>query len=263
MLLQAIYGADIRTLDGSVIFVNTSMSELGAAGAFAVLTAYAVAYLAPTTWLAGPPTTTGEPTTGRLLRHAYLAAAASGPIAGVLYGLAAGTAIEFTYRPFLNWTLGWALPLAACATLIALAAPRIPADDLPAWLTRAKPATLHATIGATGILLMITAMAQMPMNRPGVGLIGSTGAALIGVATGLTITRIRAIRIIVATGLAIGYALVYTWPNHNALIIGYLLALTWWAIHLTGHTLRLAFPLNRTTLRRLIDPHIEKPPTQT
>ncbi|GAB3863975.1 hypothetical protein GCM10029963_73600 [Micromonospora andamanensis] len=252
MLLQATYGADIRTIEGRVIFVNTSMSELGAAGAFAVLTAYAVAYLAPTTWLAGPPTANGAPTAGRLIRHAYLAAAASGPVAGILYALAVGTVIEFTYRPFLTWTLGWTLPLAACAAVIALAAPHIPADDLPEWLTRAKPAILHAAIGATGILLMITSMSHMPINSPGVGLVGITGAALIGVATGLTITRIRAVRIIIATGLAIGYALVHTWPNHNAIIIGYLLALTWWAIHLTGHTLRLAFSFRvKATLQRL------------
>ncbi|MFI7553819.1 hypothetical protein ACIBQ2_29250 [Micromonospora sediminimaris] len=252
MLLQAAYGADVGAIDGRVIFVNTSLSELGAASAFAVLTAYAVAYLAPTTWLAGPPTPSGEPTAGRLIRHAYLAAAASGPVAGILYGLAVGTVTEFTYRPFLTWTLGWTLPLAACAAVIALAAPHIPADDLPAWLTRAKPATLHATIGTTGILLMITSMSQMPANRPGVGLVGITGAALIGVATGLTITRIRAVRVIIATGLAIGYALVHSWPNHNALILGYLLALTWWAIHLTAHTLRLAFSFRvKATLQRL------------
>ncbi|MEV6816485.1 hypothetical protein, partial [Micromonospora sp. NPDC051296] len=258
LLLQAVHSADIRTLEGRVTGVIVSMPHLGAAGALAALAAYAVAHLAPTTWLAGPsrtPTPTAEPTTGRLIRHGYLAAAVGGPVTAALYGLAFGTAVEFTYRPFLTWTLGWALPLAACAILIAAAAPRIPANDLPEWLTRAKPVTTHATIAATGILLMITALTQMPMNSTGVGLIGSTGAALIGIATGLTITRIRTIRIITATGLAIGYALVLTWPNHGALITGYLIALTWWAINLTAHTLRLAFRDVRATIQRITDGH--------
>ncbi|MFI7077179.1 hypothetical protein ACIBO1_07790 [Micromonospora sp. NPDC049903] len=252
LLLHAVHSADIRTLQGRVIGVIISMPHLGAAGALAALTAYAVAHLAPTTWLTEPPTA-GEPTTSRLIRHAYLAAAVAGPITAALYGLAVGTAVNYQYRPFLNWTLAWALPLATCATLIALTAPRIPTHDLPQWLTRARPPTLHAAIATTGIILMITALTQMPMNSTGVGLIGSTGAALIGIATGLTITRIPTIRIIAATGLAIGYALVLTWPNHGALIIGYLIALTWWAIHLTAHTLRLAFPGLRTMVERIAD----------
>ncbi|MEW2477522.1 hypothetical protein AB0875_27400 [Micromonospora gifhornensis] len=251
LLLHAVHNADIYKLEGRIIDVVVSMPQLGAAGALAALAAYAVAHLAPTTWLAGPPTT-AEPTTGRLIRHAYLTAAIAGPITAALYGLAVGTALQYPYRPFLTWTLGWALPLAACATIIAAAAPRIPADDLPHWLTRTKPVITHATIAATGILLMTTALMSMPMNSTGIGLIRNGGAALIGIATALTLTRIRTIRIITATGLAIGYALVVTWPTHGALITGYLIALTWWTIHLTAHTLKLAFPLHRTTLHRLI-----------
>lgn len=100
---------------------------------------------------------------------------------------------------------------------------------------------------------MTTALMSMPMNSTGIGIIRNGGAALIGIATALTLTRIRTIRIITATGLAIGYALVVTWPTHGALITGYLIALTWWAVHLTAHTLKLAFPGLRAAIRRIIN----------
>ncbi|RQX15739.1 hypothetical protein DDE19_18340 [Micromonospora ureilytica] len=80
---------------------------------------------------------------------------------------------------------------------------------------------------------------------------GSIGAALVGIATALTISRRRTIRAITAPGLAIGYALVFTVDTTGALIVGYLAALTWWGIRLTAHTLRLAFPQPGTALRRL------------
>ncbi|MEV4847542.1 hypothetical protein AB0K20_30565 [Micromonospora matsumotoense] len=97
-----------------------------------MLTAIAIAHLAPTTWLTGTPTTpTEEPTTGSLIRRSYLPAAAGGTITATLYGLTTGTAFSFDYTSYLKWTLGGALPLAACATLIAATAPRIPAHALP------------------------------------------------------------------------------------------------------------------------------------
>ena len=74
------------------------------------------------------------------------------------------------------------------------------------------------------------------------GLIGSIGAALLGVATALTISRSRTIRTITAPGLAIGYAIVFTNDTNRALIVGYLVALTSWGVRLAGQTLRLAFP---------------------
>ncbi|OKI53799.1 hypothetical protein [Micromonospora sp. CB01531] len=255
LLLQAILTADITTTYAlRVVGVRTSLPELGTAGALAMLTAFAVAHLAPTTWLAGTPTT-ATAAAGSLIRRGYLAAAAGGAIAAALYGLATGTSVEFDYGQYLNWTLGSALPLAACAAVIAAAAPRIPAHTLPAWLARARPAIIHAAIAVTGIYLMRAALTiTAPVDLTGMeGLIGSIGAALVGAATGLTASRSRTIRTITATGLAIGYAIVFTNNTHGALIVGYLVALTWWGVRLTAHTLRLAFPTAGKALRRLTD----------
>ncbi|MGN9779348.1 Hsp70 family protein [Micromonospora sp. H33] len=256
LLLQAVFTADITTVEFRIIGVRTSLPQLGAAGALAMLTALAVAHLAPTTWLAGTPTTSApEPATGSLIRRGYLAAAVGGTVAAALYGLATGTSVGFDYSPYLKWTLGSALPLAACAAVIAAIAPRIPAANLPTWLSHTRPAVLHAVISTIGIYLMRAALTiTPPVDWTGMpGLIGSAGAALLGIATALTASRSRTIRVITAPGLAIGYAIVFTNDTSSALIVGYLIAVTWWAVRLTAHTLRLAFPTTGHALRRLID----------
>ncbi|MEU5908469.1 hypothetical protein ABZ780_29375 [Micromonospora sp. NPDC047467] len=256
LLLQAVLTAYISTYSTWVVGVRTSLPQLGAAGALVMLTAFAVAHLAPTTWLAGTPTaSTPEPTTGSLIRRGYLTTAVGGTITAALYGLATGTAVEYDYTPYLTWTLGAALPLAACAALIAATAPRIPADALPTWLALTRPAITHAITATAGIYLMRAALTlTTPISTNTTAAIaGSIGAALLGIATALTISRSRTIRAITAPGLAIGYALVFTVDTTGALIVGYLAALTWWGIRLTAHTLRLAFPQPGTALRRLTD----------
>ncbi|MET8312194.1 hypothetical protein [Micromonospora sp. NPDC005173] len=159
LLLQAVLTADISTYSTWVVGVRTSLPQLGAAGALVMLTAFAVAHLAPTTWLAGTSAaSTPEPTTGSLIRRGYLTAAVGGAITAALYGLATGTAVRFDYTPYLKWTLGAALPLAACAALVAATAPRISADDLPSWLAMARPAITHATTATAGIYLTRAAL---------------------------------------------------------------------------------------------------------
>ncbi|MFI7609543.1 hypothetical protein ACIBTV_31125 [Micromonospora sp. NPDC049366] len=256
LLLQAVLTADITTVNGWVVGARTSLPQLGTAGALAMLTAFAVAHLAPTTWLAGTATaSTPEPTTGNLIRRGYLTAAVGGAIAATLYGLATGTAVGFDYSPYLRWTLGAALPLAVCAALIAATAPRIPADALPTWLTLTRPAITHALLAAAGIFLMRAALTLTTpiQTNATAGIAGSLGAALLGAATALTASRGRLIRAITTPGLAVGYALVFSYNTSGALAVGYLVALTWWGAQLTAHTLRLAFPTVGTTLRRLVD----------
>ncbi|MFI7491417.1 hypothetical protein ACIBXA_23840 [Micromonospora echinaurantiaca] len=110
-------------------------------------------------------------------------------------------------------------------------------------------------IATAGIFLMRAALTlTTPVDLTGMpGLAGSTGAALVGVATALTASRSRTVRTITAPGLAIGYALVFTHDTTTALTIGYLIALTWWGIRLTAQTMRLAFPTTATALHRLLD----------
>ncbi|MBM0224511.1 hypothetical protein [Micromonospora sp. ATA51] len=80
LLLQAVLTADVTTVLTYVVGARTSLPQLGTAGALAMLTAFAVAHLAPTTWLAGTPAaSTTEPTTGSLIRRGYLAAAVGAP----------------------------------------------------------------------------------------------------------------------------------------------------------------------------------------
>ncbi|WP_406045942.1 hypothetical protein OG799_16565 [Micromonospora sp. NBC_00898] len=136
-----------------------------------------------------------------------------------------------------------------------MTASRITADALPTWLALTRPAITHTVTAAAGIFLMRAALTlTTPVDLTGMpGLAGSVGAALLGVATTLTASRSRVIRTITAPGLAIGYALVFSYDTSSALIVGYLIALTWWGIRLTAHTLRLAFPHVPAALRRLTD----------
>ncbi|MFG1742390.1 hypothetical protein ACGFLT_30660 [Micromonospora chalcea] len=255
VLLQTILTADIvTTYSVQVVGVRLSLPQLGIAGALTMLTAFAVAHLAPTTWLAGTTdAATTRPTTGHLIRRGYLAAAVGGSTAAALYGLATGTAVQFGYEPYLKWTLGSALPLAACAAIIAATAPRIAAPQLSNWLARTPPAALPAAVAATGICLMRAAITLTPpVDLTGMpGLIGSAGAALLGIATALTTSRSRTTRTITVPGLAIGYAIVFTSDTSSALLVGYLVALTWWAVQLAAYTLRLAYPGAGQALRRL------------
>ncbi|KXK62673.1 hypothetical protein AWW66_07055 [Micromonospora rosaria] len=259
LLLQPVLTADITTVDSYVVGARTSVPQIGSSGAFAMLTALVIAHLAPTTWLAGTPTgSPAEPTTGSLIRRGYLAAAVSGLITATLYGLATGTALELDYRPYLTWTLGAALPLAACTALIAVTAPRIPADALPTWLALARPAIHYALLAAAGMFLMRAALSlTIPVDLTGMpGLVGSLGAALLGAATILTITDSRVLRALAVPGVAIAYALVFTYSTKSALIVAYLAALTWWAVRLTTKTLHLAFPNAGAALHRLVNrPH--------
>ncbi|MER7996600.1 hypothetical protein [Micromonospora chalcea] len=255
VLLQTILTADIvTTYSVQVVGVRLSLPQLGVAGALTMLTAFAVAHLAPTTWLAGTTdAATTRPTTGHLIRRGYLAAAVGGSTAAALYGLATGTAVQFGYEPYLKWTLGSALPLAVCAAIIAATAPRIAAPQLSNWLARTRPAALPAAIATTGICLMRAAITLTPpVDLTGMpGLIGSAGAALLGIATALTTSRSRTTRTITVPGLAIGYAIVFTSDTSSALLVGYLVALTWWAVQLAAYTLRLAYPGAGQALRRL------------
>ncbi|MFG3702622.1 hypothetical protein ACGF5C_32835 [Micromonospora sp. NPDC047620] len=126
---------------------------------------------------------------------------------------------------------------------------------MPTWLALTRPAITHTVTAAAGIFLMRAALTlTTPVDLTGMpGLAGSLGAALLGAATALTASHSRVIRTITAPGLAIGYALVFSYDTSSALIVGYLIALTWWGLRLTAHTLRLAFPHVRSTLCRLTD----------
>ncbi|MFB9238468.1 hypothetical protein ACFFWC_23555 [Plantactinospora siamensis] len=234
--------------------VRTSRPQLGAAGTLALLAGYAVAHLAPTNWLTTPDPGT-ETSTGALIRRAYLGAAFLGTITAALYGLAVGAHFGYwVYGPFLRWILIPGLPLAGCAVLIALTAPRINADGLTDWLRRTRPPVLPIALATAGMLLIqsgltYTAPANLT-NSP--ALVSTIGAALLGIATAWIATTSRLLRIATATVLGLGYAIVVTWLTSQTMIIGFLIVTTWWALRLTAHTLRLAFPTTGDALRRLI-----------
>jgi hypothetical protein len=257
LLIQALTTAEIYRSGFYTDSARTAIEHFAAAGALAALAALAVAHLAPTTWLAGsPPDPTTDPTTGALIRRAYTSAAAVGTAVAAIYGLAAGAYFSLTASPYLRWSLTAALPLTACALVIAATAPRIPATNLPTWLNRARPAVVPVALAAGGILLMRAALTLTPpvdvIGYP--GLVGRVAAAALGVATALTVTRQPLPRAIAAPILGLGYTAVYSVTTANVLTIGYLIAVTWWTVVLAADTVRAAFPTAGPTLRRLLTP---------
>ncbi|MDG4834794.1 hypothetical protein O7627_36620 [Solwaraspora sp. WMMD1047] len=255
LLIQTITTADTYQPYGTILAAYTSVHQLAAAGILAMLTALTIAHLAPTTWLTHPPPTGYENTTGTLIRRAYLTAALTGTTTAALYGLATGTAFGLDLNRYLNWSLLPALPLTLCALTIAITAPRIPTTDLPQWLRRIRPHALPVAIATTGILLMRSAVTLTPPAdlTPFPITIGSIGAAAVAVATVLTVTTHTLTRTITAPLLAIGYALLFTYPTSSIFITGYLLTLTWWTVTATTRTLRTAFPKATQEIRRLLD----------
>jgi hypothetical protein len=253
LLWQAVATAWTQGAAGRITAVYLASEQVAAAAAVAAVAALAVAHLAPTVWLSGtPPDPATEPTTGSLIRNAYLTAGLLGAAVAGLQGLAAGIPYGRTY---LGPALTAALPIAVCALLIAAAAPRIRTSVLPAWQARTRPPVAWIALATVGIALMRAALsAGFPTNLIGMHtLVGATGALCLGVGTVLTVASQPLIRLVTAPILGLGYAAVYSVTTVPALTIGYIIALGWWTLALTTHTLRLAFPNTAAGFRRLVD----------
>jgi hypothetical protein len=253
LLLQAAATAWTHETMPPYATVYLPTEQVAAAAAIAAVAALAVAHLAPTVWLSGtPPDPATEPTTGTLIRNAYLTAAVLAVIVAALQGMAVGISYGHT---FLTPALTAALPAAAAASIIAVVGPRIRTVALPTWQTRARAPIAWITLATAGIALARSGIGGgFPVSITGLpALLGAAGATLLGVTTVLTATRQPLIRLIAAPILGLGYATVYSVATAPMLVIGYLIALGWWILTLTSHTLRAAYPTAGSTLRRLVD----------
>jgi hypothetical protein len=224
------------------------VQQLAAAAVLALLAGVAVAHLLTATWLHTQPP--GQPAAAgfaRAARTSYLPAAATGLAVAGLYGLFAATYLDRVLdNPYLTWTLGWTLPIAALTALSALLTARLPAVALPGWVDRNRPPLYPALAAAAGMLLALPGMwagrgLPVDVGEAATGL-GHAGAALLGIATAATVTRRRILRIVTAVLLAAGYATVYGAGTHRYLALAYLAALLWWAALAAGHTARAAIP---------------------
>jgi hypothetical protein len=256
VLLQTITTADIGRLGGDIIGVLLPVENIGLAAALAVLTAWTAAQLVPTTWLTAAHAD-DDITTGALLRRGYLGAAALGLAVAGLWGLAIGVSVDFDDPAYLKTALTCAIPLAACAALIALIAPRIPQDAVVGWLGRANPPVTAIALAACGVYLQRAAFTYtfpadlLPTSGPS----QIAGAVLLGVATALTATRQPLLRVITAVILGGGYALVSSVRTVEYLTWAYIAVLLWWAAATTIATLAAATPRAGTWIKRLTSPN--------
>ena len=238
LLLQTIATADTWSIGGRITDVRVPVENLGLAAALAALTAWAAAQLAPTTWLISAHAD-DDTATGVLLRRGYFTAAALGVVLAGLWGLGTGVGVGYPSETYLRAALTSAAPIAACAALIALAAPRIPAPALPDWLHRARPPVIPVALAALGVNLQRAAgTLTFPVDLIGTpGVAQTIGAALLGIATAITATRHLIIRVITAIILGIGYGLVSSVSTVRYLTIAYIVVLVWWAITTTAVTM--------------------------
>nr|WP_296072751.1 hypothetical protein [uncultured Actinoplanes sp.] len=209
LLLQTVTTADVSTISTRIVGVRLPIANLTLAAAIAATAAVAAAQLAPTTWLS-PQGANDSATTGYLLRRSYLAAAAAGLALAGLWGLGTGVGVGWVDRQYLRWAFTAAIPIAACAAIIAVVSPRIPAAQLGNWLSRMRPPAWAITAAAAGVYLVHAAYTlTFPTGLIGLpGLTAAIGAAAIGAATAATATRHLGIRIAICLILVPGYALV-------------------------------------------------------
>ena len=234
LLIQIVTTANTWYLGGGtqVSSVALPVANLALAAALAATAATAAAQLAPTTWL------------GYLLRRSSLAAAAAGLALAGLWGLGTGVGVEYSDPQYLRWALTAAIPIAACAAVVAVVSPRIPADRLPAWLTRMRPPVWPIAAAAAGVYLVRAAFTlSFPVNLTGnPSIVAAIGAALLGAATAATATRHLGIRVAISLILVPGYALVVAVPTIGYLTAAYTATLIWWHLAATSHTVRDAAP---------------------
>jgi hypothetical protein len=245
LLIQIVTTANTWYLGGGtqVSSVALPVANLALAAALAATAATAAAQLAPTTWLS-PQGMADPASTGYLLRRSYLAAAAAGLALAGLWGLGTGVGVEYSDPQYLRWALTAAIPIAACAAVVAVVSPRIPADRLPAWLARMRPPVWPIAAAAAGVYLVRAAFTlSFPVNLTGnPSIVAAIGAALLGAATAATATRHLGIRVAISLILVPGYALVVAVPTIGYLTAAYTATLIWWHLAATSHTVRDAAP---------------------
>ncbi|MFC7534906.1 Hsp70 family protein [Actinoplanes sp. GCM10030250] len=209
LLIQVVSGAPAVPLP----LENVTLSA-----ALAALTAWAVALLAP----GGKKQPEGE----NRLRRGFVAAAAIGIVLAWLYGLVAGVSAGDPTETSLRSALAGAVPIAACAAVIALVAPRLPAAALPEWLRTARPPALPVAMAALGVGLQRVTGTDLPLDM--------LGATLLGIATGLTVPLAPTLRLVTALLLGAGYALVSATGSMRYPTIAYVAVLAWWAATTTA-----------------------------
>lgn len=247
-LTQMLTTADVQENYVRTTSVRAATELVGVAGLLAMLAAYAIAYLVPTTWLSGPAN--DNATTGALIRNGHTIAAALGLAVAGIHGLFAGAYYGLADPTYVRWALLSAAPVAVAALVIGLAGPRIPSDHVSAWLSAGRIPLPGILLGAVGTLLMHFAHSVSPSHVPiSTGIISMLGGAAIGVGIALTVTRQRIVRIITTPVLGLGIAVSASLGNAPIITTAYIYAAAWWALTITVHTVRSLAQQFRVTHR--------------
>jgi hypothetical protein len=253
VIAQTLVTADVYR-QGLQPYVVTNSAGFSIAALSALLAALAAAHMVTTGGVVIDAAGTDPPPpvwAARLVAKSYTSAAAIGLTIAALYGMLAGAYYRMADNPFIRWSLLAALPVAIAAVATALLSTRLPADTRPRSLHRLRQPVIPVVLAAAGTLLM---WASLTITPPAstlhlYGPVGRIGAATVGVAIALTVTRHRLLRTVVGTILAVGAAAVFTLTNATLIQLAYVAAVTWWWLVQLADTVRTAAPYTLPTIR--------------
>ncbi|WP_144120935.1 Hsp70 family protein [Catellatospora sichuanensis] len=191
---------------------------------------------------------------GRLLAFTAAIGLAIAGLFGLLADAIFGGSPELA-PDFLTPTLTAAAPAAAVAIAVGLTAPLIPALRDKPWADPLHHPVTAMLLAAAGIAGMQAAWNGLPFDAPisydlVVIIGGRGGAALLGIAVALTLTRRRAAATALAAVLSLGFAIVHVPSNDSVLITIYLIAAAAWWIRQAIAVALLTAPGN--LLKRLL-----------
>ncbi|SNS98963.1 Hsp70 protein [Asanoa hainanensis] len=228
--------------------VHLAEELISAAAVVAVLTAWSVAHLLPTLYLAGD-SNVSEGTT--LIRATFAGAGALGIVIAALYGLAIGALVGAITTEYASHAIVPAVPVAAGALLVAALARSIPAAAVAAWLTQLRHPVSAVLLGSFGILAMRYAVSAQ--ISPGLSsIIIRIGGAATGLAIAVTLIRSRRLQLLTAAILTIGGFSVSSLGNNRAITLAYIAAIIWWTATRVATTARIAYPQLRARVEQVL-----------
>jgi hypothetical protein len=192
----------------------------------------------------------------RIARRALLTAAAVTLALAAAFGVAASAHFNLYQDTFPRWPILFALPVVVLTAAAGLLIGRIPPADIPAWVRDCRTPIAATLVAALGIFINGAATSgTVPDVLEAVfslATIERLGVAILGVGIALAIVYTRTARLITATGLAIAFAVLYTFRTRDYYIWAFTTIFMWWVLTALAHTIRTASPALDARIRRIL-----------
>ncbi|MFI5845842.1 hypothetical protein ACIA8K_39670 [Catenuloplanes sp. NPDC051500] len=256
MLFHTLETAWTRDNGGVPYAAFVELPQLGISGLLIALAGWAngtsVAYL-----LHAAATTPGElAASTRIARRTLLTAAAATLALAAAFGVSASAHFDLYQDTFPRWPVLFALPVVVLTAIAGLLIARIPPADIPSWVRDCHTPTVATLVAALGILINSagTSGTVPDILQPVLSLatVERLGIAILGIGIGILITRGRTARFIATAGLAVAFAVLYTFHTRDYYLWAFTTVIMWWVLTALVHTIRAASPTIDTRIRQLL-----------